>query len=128
MAAAPHFGIRYEGDLTGRYSEYVIDSVDLLNAQLAHRDLSFFFDTVDVHQQIIDGKHCEDMYGWIVSNELIEEFEPTWLARKDGELEGYDYVCATMGTRLADPMRENIEDLTEAVVDTVLRGVPGYRA
>ena len=68
------------------------------------------------------------MYGWIVSNELIEEFEPTWLARKDGELEGYDYVCATMGTRLADPMRENIEDLTEAVVDTVLRGVPGYRA
>lgn len=25
MTAAPHFGIRYEGVLTGRYDEYVID-------------------------------------------------------------------------------------------------------
>ena len=24
MTAAPHFGIRYEGGLTGRYDEYVI--------------------------------------------------------------------------------------------------------
>lgn len=30
----------------------------------------------------------------------------------------YDYICATVGTRLADPMRESVEDLTEAVVDT----------
>jgi pimeloyl-ACP methyl ester carboxylesterase len=30
----------------------------------------------------------------------------------------YDYVCATVGTRLADPMREACADLTEAIVDT----------
>lgn len=43
-----HFGIRYANDLTGEYSKYVVDSVDLLNAQLAPHDMSFFFDTVDV--------------------------------------------------------------------------------
>ena len=45
-----HFGIRYENDLTDKFSEYIIDSVDLLNAQIAPRDLAFFFDTVDVDQ------------------------------------------------------------------------------
>jgi pimeloyl-ACP methyl ester carboxylesterase len=30
----------------------------------------------------------------------------------------YDNICATVGTRLADPMRANVEDLTDAVVDT----------
>ena len=34
-AAVAHFGIRYANDLTSEYSEYVVDSVDLLNAQLA---------------------------------------------------------------------------------------------
>lgn len=46
--AVAHFGIRYANDLTGEFSEYVVDSVDLLNAQLASHDMSFFFDTVDV--------------------------------------------------------------------------------
>lgn len=43
-----HFGIRCANDLTDEFSEYVVDSVDLLNAQLASHDMSFFFDTVDV--------------------------------------------------------------------------------
>ena len=30
----------------------------------------------------------------------------------------YDYVCATVGTRLADPMRANCADLTEGVVES----------
>lgn len=47
-AAVAHFGIRYANDLTDEFSEYVVDSVDLLNAQLASHDMSFFFDTVDV--------------------------------------------------------------------------------
>lgn len=47
-AAVAHFGIRYANDLTDELSEYVVDSVDLLNAQLASHDMSFFFDTVDV--------------------------------------------------------------------------------
>ena len=28
----------------------------------------------------------------------------------------YDYICATIGTRLAEPMRESVADLTEATV------------
>lgn len=47
-AAVAHFGIRYANDLTDELSEYVVDSVDLLNAQLASHDMSIFFDTVDV--------------------------------------------------------------------------------
>lgn len=47
-AAVAHFGIRYANDLTDEFSEYVVDSVDLLNAQLASHDVGFFFDTVDV--------------------------------------------------------------------------------
>ena len=42
------FGIRYANDLTGEYSEYVTDSVDLLNAQLASYGAGSFFDAVDV--------------------------------------------------------------------------------
>lgn len=30
----------------------------------------------------------------------------------------YDYVCATVGTRLADPMRASVADLSEAILDT----------
>ena len=30
----------------------------------------------------------------------------------------YDYVCATVGTRLADPMRANCADFTDAIIDT----------
>lgn len=47
-AAVAHFGIRYANDLTDEFSECVVDSVDLLNAQLASHDMSFFFDTADV--------------------------------------------------------------------------------
>ena len=43
-----HFGIRYANDLTDEFSEYVVDSVDLLNAQLAPHGVGFFFDPVDV--------------------------------------------------------------------------------
>lgn len=43
-----HFGIRYANDLTSEYSEYVTDSVDLLNLQLAPHGVGFFFDAVDV--------------------------------------------------------------------------------
>lgn len=30
----------------------------------------------------------------------------------------YDYICATVDTKLADPMRANVPDLTEAVVES----------
>ena len=47
-AAVAHFGIRYANDLTDEFSEYIVDSVDLLNLQLAPHDMSFFFDAVGV--------------------------------------------------------------------------------
>ena len=47
-AAVAHFGIRYANDLTDEFSEYVVDSVDLLNAQLASHGVGFFFDAVDL--------------------------------------------------------------------------------
>lgn len=42
-----HFGIRHANDLADEFSEYTVDFVDLLNAQLAPHGMSFF-DTVDV--------------------------------------------------------------------------------
>ena len=94
-----YFGIRYENDLTDKFSEYIVDSVDLLNAQLAHRDLAFFFDAVDVDQRVIGDMHCEDMFGWVVPNDIVKDFEPIWLAGDDAKLEGYDYVCASWEDR-----------------------------
>lgn len=32
-----HFGIRYANDLTDEFGECIVDSVDLLNSQLASR-------------------------------------------------------------------------------------------
>lgn len=95
-----HFGIRYANDLTDKFSEFIVDSVDLLNAQLAPHGMSFFFDTVDVDQRVIGGKHCEDMFGWVVPNDLVSEFEPVWLAGEDEKLECYNsYVCASWEDR-----------------------------
>lgn len=47
-AAVAHFGIRYANDLTDEFSEYIVDSVGLLNSQLASHGAGFFFDAVDV--------------------------------------------------------------------------------
>lgn len=103
MATTPHFGIRYTQDLTGEYSDYVVDSVDLLNLQLAPHGMSFFFDTIDFCQQIIGGKHCWDMFGWVVPNELVHKFEPVWIENDNVELEKYDYVCASWENRDGQP-------------------------
>lgn len=99
MHTAPHFGIRYESDLTHRYSEYIVDSVDLLNAQLAPHEMGFYLDSVDCRHRMIGGKHCWDMYGWVVPNGAVNDFEPIWLAGDDEKLENYDYVCASWDDR-----------------------------
>ena len=93
---ALHFGIRYESDLNSRYSNYVIDSVDTINKQILINNLSFFFDTVDVCQQVIGGKHCWDMFGWVVPNGLTPDFK----ADDDAALEKYNaYVCVSWEDR-----------------------------
>lgn len=109
----PHFGIRYTSDLTSEYSEYVIDSVDLLNAQLAPHGMSFFFDSCDFRQQIINGKHCWDMYGWVVPSDRAAEFERIWLASDDERLDDYDYVCANWKDRGGEPHAAIDGDLPE---------------
>lgn len=104
MATTPHFGIRYTSDLTSEYSEYVIDSVDLLNAQLAPHGMRFFFDSCDFRQRIIGGKHCWDMYGWTIPDDSVPEFEPAWLAGEDEKLESYNaYVCVSWENRDGKP-------------------------
>lgn len=102
------FGIRCADDLNRRYSECIVDSADLLNTQLAHRGLSFFFDTIDVDQRAIGGMHCEDVFGWVVPSDEVGNFVPIWLVGNDGKLEGYDCVCAN---------REDRDGLAHAVVD-----------
>lgn len=47
-AAVAHFGIRNANDLTDEFSEYIVDSLGLLSAQLASHGVGFFFDAVDV--------------------------------------------------------------------------------
>ena len=103
-AAMAYFGIRYANDLTDEFSECIVDSVDLLNAQLAPHDMSFFFDTADVDQHVIGGKHCWDMFGWAVPNGSVPEFGPIWLAGEDEKLdEKCDYVCASWEDRGGKP-------------------------
>lgn len=80
-------GIRSEKDLTSKWSQYIIDSVELANNALVDSGERFYFDTIDVHQQVIGGKHCWDMYGWIVSTKDAGWFEPLWLAWRDEELD-----------------------------------------
>lgn len=52
VITTPHFGIRYTQDLTGDYSDYVVDSVDLLNSQLAPHELRFF-DSCDFFSRLL---------------------------------------------------------------------------
>lgn len=53
MITTPHFGIRYTRDLTGEHSDYVVDSVDFLNSQLAPHELSFFLDSCDFVSRLL---------------------------------------------------------------------------
>lgn len=87
-----HFGIGYTEDLNHRFSEYITDSVDLVNEQIEKSGKRFFFDMADVDQTIIGDKYCWDMFGWVVPNDDVAEFEPLWLGSEDDKLGGYDYV------------------------------------
>ena len=77
------FGIRHDADAVGPWSDFVIDSVRLLNKQLEPERLRFYFDEVDVAQKIIDGYKVWDMYGWVVGDDETSEFEMMWLADED---------------------------------------------
>lgn len=77
------FGIRREADTTGPWSDYVVDSVSLLNEHLNPRGKYFYFVEVDVAQQVIGGHKVWDMYGWVIDGSERGEFGPLWLAEAD---------------------------------------------
>lgn len=77
------FGIRHEGDETGPWAEYIVDSVNLLNEHLNPKGNYFYFDEVDVAQQVIGGHKVWDMYGWVIDETQCAEFEPLWGAYVD---------------------------------------------
>lgn len=83
------FGIRHTADLEAEDSDWLVDSVDLINAEAAKTGEAFLFDTVDVAQRILNGRKCWDMYGWIVPLEKLSEVEPLWLADNDEPIEAY---------------------------------------
>lgn len=85
-------------------SVFVTDSVDLLNSQLLKENKRFFFDTVDVRQQVIGGKHVWDMFGWVVPERDVAEFEPLWESDKDSQLDGFDFVSVTWGESGGKPV------------------------
>ena len=86
------FGIRFESDATGPDGPFIVDSVELLNEQLAPEGKRFFFDTADLGQRMICGRHCWDMFGWVVPEEEIDRFMPDWLAWRDDKLHDFSYV------------------------------------
>lgn len=71
------FGIRYEADLhNGVWTDYVVDSVRLLNRQLAPEGRRFYFGEIDVAQKIIGGYKVWDMFGSAVPVSERKDFEP----------------------------------------------------
>lgn len=86
------FGVKLKENLDGPWGPYVIDSVGLCNQYLAEQGKRFYFAEVDVEQKIIDGKHCCDMFGWVVTDGHAGEFEPLWLADDYEKMEPFDFV------------------------------------
>lgn len=76
-------GIRFERDATGPWSDYAVDSVNLLNKRFNPQGKYFYFDEVDVAQQVIGGHKVNDMYGWVIDKAERTEFEQLWLAEVD---------------------------------------------
>lgn len=77
------FGIRNGAQDNLIFSDYVVDSVSLLNKRFNPQGRYFYFDEGDVAQQIIGGHKVFDMYGWVVDEADVAEFEALWLANAD---------------------------------------------
>ena len=58
--------------------------MSLLNKRFNPQGRYFYFDEGDVAQQIIDGHKVFDMYGWVVDEADVAEFEQLWLANPIG--------------------------------------------
>ncbi len=95
MPTTTPFGLRRTIALDAEFSEYVIESVGLINELLVATGRAFIFDTVDVRQQVIDGKHLWDMYGWVGRSDMAEQALCSWDSGDDSLLDSLDYVSIT---------------------------------
>lgn len=86
------FGIRFTSDACGPRSVFTKESVELANRALEGTGRHFYFDQEDWPSQVIDGLHLHDMYGWIVPEEMVDEFKPLWLANADKDMDQYEYA------------------------------------
>ena len=101
MSVSTTFGIRRTADLEANDSDWLIDSVCLINNEAAKTGEAFLFDTVDVAQRVINGHKCWDMYGWVVPLEKLPDVMPKWLADNDEAIDDYyTFVGFSEGTDL----------------------------
>ncbi len=111
--ASTVFGIRHTADLEGEWSDWLVDSVGLINAEAAKTGEAFLFDTVDVRQRVLNGHKCWDMFGWVVPLEKLPEVEPLWLANKDDAIDAF-YTFAVFEEGEDEPVvvidREELPD------------------
>lgn len=77
------FGIRREANTTGPWSDYVVDSVSLLNEHLNPRGKYFYFAEVDAYASDIGGYMVYVMYGWVIDVSERGEFKSLWFAEAD---------------------------------------------
>lgn len=75
-------GIRYGRDLRDELITGTVETLDGFLAPIAER---FFFDTADIDEHVIGGKHLVDAYGWIVPLAESNDFERAYLAERDHE-------------------------------------------
>lgn len=88
MGTSTVFGIRHAADIEADNADWLIDSVNLINAETAKTGEVFLFDTIDVTQRVLNGHKCWDMYGWVVPLEKLPKVEPLWLADDDALIDG----------------------------------------
>lgn len=95
MTSMTPFGLRRTVDLTAEFSEYVVDSMTLINDALGKDGRAFIFDTVDVHQQVIGEKHLWDMFGWMGDVAAASAALDAWNSGDDSLLDDLDYVSVS---------------------------------
>lgn len=93
MSRLQDLGIRFDADAEGAGSDFLLSSLEILSSVLSEGGNRFFFDTVDPEQHEFGGVKCQDLFGWIVPIDEVDEFMPKWLEGGDAdELEGFDFV------------------------------------
>ena len=55
----------------------------------------FFYDSGDIDQHDFGGTKCQDLFGWIVPDDLVDSFRPIWLSGDDGELDSFAYASVS---------------------------------